>query len=157
MESLTQLMNKGHRAELVLIILMVIYLIMGLKTPDVVANIVDTIVGKVVIILVVGYLFIHANPILAVLAALVAFDLMRRASQATGLDALKKYMPSEEKKTSQFTAFNQFPYTLEQEVVAKMAPIVRTGSPLSHASYKPMLNNIYDASPLIETNVNVSN
>jgi hypothetical protein len=136
---------------------MVIYLIMGLKTPDVVANIVDTIVGKVVIILVVGYLFIHANPILAVLAALVAFDLMRRASQATGLDALKKYMPSEEKKTSQFTAFNQFPYTLEQEVVAKMAPIVRTGSPLSHASYKPMLNNIYDASPLIETNVNVSN
>jgi len=157
MESLTQLINKGHRAELILVILMVIYLIMGLKTPDVVANIVDTIVGKVVIILVVGYLFIHANPILAVLAALVAFDLMRRASQATGLDALKKYMPSEEKKTSQFTAFNQFPYTLEQEVVAKMAPIVRTGSPLSHASYKPMLNNIYDASPLIETNVNVSN
>jgi hypothetical protein len=157
MESLTQLMNKGHRAELILVILMVIYLIMGLKTPDVVANIVDTIVGKVVIILVVGYLFIHANPILAVLAALVAFDLMRRASQATGIDALKKYMPSEEKKTSQFTAFNQFPYTLEQEVVAKMAPIVRTGSPLSHASYKPMLNNIYDASPLIETNVNVSN
>ena len=49
---------------------------------------------------------------------------------------------------SQFTAFNQFPYTLEQEVVAKMAPIVRSGSSLSSASYKPLLDNLHDASPL---------
>ena len=157
MESLTQLMNKGHRAQLVLVILMVIYLIMGLKTPDLIANVVDTILGKVVIVLVVIYLFMHCNPILAVLAALVAFDLMRRASQATGIDALQKFMPSEDKKMSQFTAFNQFPYTLEQEVVAKMAPLVRSGSPLSGASYKPMLNNLYDASPLAETPLTGSN
>lgn len=157
MESLTQLMNRGHRAQLVLVVLMVIYLIMGFKTPNVIANIVDTILGKVVITLVVIYLFMHCNPILAVLAALVAFDLMRRASQATGLDALQKYMPSEDKKMSQFTAFNQFPYTLEQEVVAKMAPLVRSGSPLSSASYKPMLNNLYDASPLAETPLTGSN
>jgi len=142
---------------MVLVILMVIYLIMGFKTPDLVANIVDTIVGKVVIALVVIFLFMHANPILAVLFALVAFDLMRRASQATGIDALQRFMPSEDKKMSQFTAFNQFPYTLEQEVVAKMAPLVRTGSPLTHASYKPMLNNVYDASPLAETALTGSN
>jgi len=49
---------------------------------------------------------------------------------------------------SQFTAFNQFPYTLEQEVVAKMAPIVRSGSSLTSASYKPLLDKLYDASPL---------
>ncbi len=90
----------------------------------------------------------HANPILAVLALFVAFDLMRRSSAATGFDALKKYAPSEEKKISQFTAFNQFPYTLEQEVVAKMAPIMNSGSSLTQASYKPLLDNLYDASPI---------
>ena len=88
------------------------------------------------------------NPILAVLSLFVAFDLIRRSSSATGIDALKKYAPSEEKKMSQFTAYNQFPYTLEQEVVAKMAPIMKSGSSLTQASYKPLLENVHDASKL---------
>jgi hypothetical protein len=138
--------------EFILIILMIIYLVLGFRTPDIIANLIDNIIGKVVVILVVIYLFMHANPILAVVAALVAFDLMRRSSETTGLGALQAYAPSEQKKMSQFTAFNQFPYTLEQEVVAKMAPIVRSGSSLSSASYKPLLDNLHDASPLNGSN-----
>ena len=148
MDSFTELFKKQHTGEFVLIILMIIYLIMGLKTPEIIATMVDNVIGKVVIILIVIYLFIHSNPILAILAALVAFDLMRRSNEATGLGALSAYAPSEKKKMSQFSAFNQFPYTLEQEVVAKMAPIVRSGSSLSPPSYKPLLDNLYDASPL---------
>ena len=93
-------------------------------------------------------MFIKANPILAVLALFVGFDLIRRSSYVTGIDALQKYMPTEEKKASQFTAYNQFPYTLEQEVVKKMAPIVQSGSSLSQASYKPLLDDTHDASTL---------
>ena len=152
MDSFTELLKKEHMGEFILVILMIIYLVMGFKTPDMVANLVDNIIGKVVIILVVVYLFMHANPILAVVATLVAFDLMRRSSEITGLGALQAYAPSEQKKMSQFTAFNQFPYTLEQEVVAKMAPIVRSGSSLTSASYKPLLNNLYDAAPLNSSN-----
>ena len=148
MESLTDLFKKQHMGELVLVILFIVYLILGLKTPEPIANIIDTLVGKIVIIIIVIYLFMNAHPILAVLALFVAFDLIRRSSAATGIDALKKYAPSEEKKASQFTAFNQFPYTLEQEVVAKMAPIVNSGSSLTQASYKPLLDNLYDASPI---------
>jgi hypothetical protein len=152
MDSFTELFKKQHTGEFILIIIMIIYLILGFKTPEIIANMVDNIVGKVVIVLIVIYLFIHANPILAVLAALVAFDLMRRSDDTTGLGALSAYAPSEKKKMSQFTAFNQFPYTLEQEVVAKMAPIVRSGSSLSPPSYKPLLDNLYDASPLTGSN-----
>jgi hypothetical protein len=152
MERFSQLFKKQHMGELVLVILFIVYLILGLKTPEPIANIIDTLVGKIVIILIVIYLFMHANPILAVLAIFVAFDLIRRSSAATGIDALKKYAPSEEKKTSQFTAFNQFPYTLEQEVIKKMAPIVKPGSSISKASYKPLLDNLYDASPLDKSN-----
>ena len=146
MDSFTELLKKEHMGEFILIILMIIYLVMGFRTPELVANMIDNIVGKVVIILVIIYLFMHANPILAVVAALVAFDLMRKSTATTGLGALQAYAPSEEKKISQFSAFNQFPYTLEQEVVAKMAPIVRSGSSLSAASYKPLLDNLHDAS-----------
>ena len=70
----------------------------------------------------------------------------------TGLDALQKYAPTEEKKASQFSAFNQFPYTLEQEVVAKMAPVMQSGSSITQASFKPILDDSHDASP-----INVSN
>ena len=152
MESFSSLLKKEHMGELVLVVLFIIYLIMGLKTPEPVAGIVDTLVGKIVIFIMIIYLFMHANPILAVLALLVGFDLIRRSSMATGIDALRRFAPSEEKKSSQFTAFNQFPYTLEQEVVAKMAPIMKSGSSLSQASYKPLLDNLYDASPLNGSN-----
>ena len=60
-------------------------------------------------------------------------------------------MPSEEKKESQFTAYNQFPYTLEQEIVKKMAPIHRMGGTTlfeSKPSYKPLLEDLHDASPI---------
>jgi hypothetical protein len=152
MESFSSLFKKQHIGELVLAVLFIIYLILGLKTPEPIANLVDSLVGKIVIFIIVIYLFNYANPILAVLSLFVAFDLIRRSSAATGIDALQKYGPSEEKKFSQFTAFNQFPYTLEQEVVAKMAPIAKSGSSILQASYKPLLDNLHDASPLNGSN-----
>ena len=148
MDSFSSLFKKEHMGELTLAILFIIYLIMGYKTPEPVATAIDSIVGKIVIILIVIYMFMNTNPILAILALFVAFDLIRRSSVTTGIDALKRYAPTEEKKLSQFTAFNQFPYTLEQEVVKKMAPIVQSGSSMSKPSYKPLLENLYDASPL---------
>jgi len=148
MESYSSLFKKEHMGELVLIILFIIYLIMGYKTPEPIASMVDSLAGKIVIIIIVLYMFMHTHPILAILALFVAFDLIRRSSMTTGIDALQRYAPSEERKSSQFSAFNQFPYTLEQEVVKKMAPIVQSGSSLSKPSYKPLLENLYDASPI---------
>jgi len=152
MDIFSSLLKKENMGELVLVIVFIIYIIIGFKTPAPIANLVDTLVGKIVIFIIVVYLFMNCNPILAVLALFVAFDLMRRSSLSTGLGALQKYAPTEEKKMSQFTAFNQFPYTLEQEIVKKMAPIVRSGSSLTPPSYKPILENLYDASPINDSN-----
>jgi len=152
MESFSSLFNKIHRGELILIILFIIYLILGFNTPEPLASLVDSLVGKVVIFIIVIYLFMHTNPILAVLGLFVAFDLIRRSSLSTGIAALQKYAPSEVKKSSQFTAFNQFPYTLEQEVVAKMAPISNSGYSINKASYKPLLDNTHEALPINGSN-----
>lgn len=148
MESYSSLLKKEHMGELILIILFIIYLIMGYKTPEPIASMIDSLAGKIVIVIIVIYMFMHTHPILAILALFVAFDLIRRSSMTTGIDALKRYAPSEVRKSSQFSAFNQFPYTLEQEVVKKMAPIIQSGSSLSKPSYKPLLENLYDASPI---------
>ena len=72
MENLTQ-------KEIILAVLLIVYLVVGFKTPEPIANLVDTIVGKVVIMLMVVYLFVNHNPILAVLALYVGFDLIRRS------------------------------------------------------------------------------
>jgi hypothetical protein len=148
MDNFKNLFQKDNLGELSLTILFIIYLIMGYKLPHEVSNRISTPIGKIAVILIALSLFIYCNPILGIIALFVAFDLIRRSDVYTGIDALKKYAPTEEKKSSQFTAFNQFPYTLEQEVVNRMAPIVRTESTLFAASYKPMLENLHDATPL---------
>jgi len=152
MNSFSSLLKKEHRGELILTIIFIIYLILGYRTPQPVAFLVDNIIGKVVIFIIVIYMFLYMNPILAVMALFVAFDLMRRSTMTVSNDLIQSYIPSEENKMNQFTAFNQFPYTLEQEVVKKMAPIVQSGSVLKKASYKPMLEDLYGASPVNSSN-----
>jgi len=146
MESLLSLFKKDNIHELVLIILFIIYIVTGYKTPEPVAIVVDSLAGKVIILVTVIYLFMNANPLLAVLSIFVAFDLIRRSSVATGIDALEKYTPSQIRKNSQFSAMNQFPYTLEQEIVAKMAPAVREGGSVTKQKYKSMSEPIHNAS-----------
>ena len=148
MDGISGLFKNEKKGQHVLLILFIVYLILGFKTPEPIANVVDTIGGKIVLFIMVVFLFTHTNPILGILGLIVAYDLMRRSSAVTGIDALKKYGPSEEKKQSQFTAFNQFPYTLEQEVVAKMAPLIKHGTSVNDASYKPTIDNLYDATPI---------
>jgi hypothetical protein len=148
MNSFSSLFQKEHMGELLLAILFIIYLIMGYKTPQPVANVVDTIVGKIAVFAVVIYMFSNSNPILAILTLMVAFDLVRRSYIATGNYGINNYMPSEGIKTNQFTAMNQFPYTLEQEMVKRMAPIIPTGTSMKKASYKPLLDNLYDAAKI---------
>ena len=147
------LFKKENLGELILTILFIIYLIMGYQTPEPVASIIDSLVGKIVVLVVVIYLFLFHHPILAVLGLFVAFDLIRRSSASKNngtmsVEESKKNAPCENNKSSQFTAFNQFPYTLEQEVIKKMAPIIKPGTSMTKSTYKPLLENLHDASPV---------
>jgi hypothetical protein len=131
----------------VLAILFIVYLISGYKTPDSVANVIDTIYGKIVVVVVALILFSYANPILGVLGFIVAFDLIRKSSMSTGTYALDHYVPTEVKKESNLNAMNQFPYTLEQEVVKKMAPM-KVPTDATPSSFSPVLDDTYDAAPI---------
>ena len=117
---------------------------MGYKTPDSVANMIDSTVGKIVVALFALLLFAYSNPILGVLGIFVAYQLVRGASIKTGMAALEEYYPTEEKKWSPFTPAHQFPYTVEQEMVKKMAP-QKFNTNYVKATYKPTLDETYDA------------
>lgn len=66
--------------------------------------------------------------------------------------AMKHYLPSETNKTMDFDKFNELPSTLEEDMVAKMAPISKNDYSLSlfssDSSYKPVMNPLHDASPI---------
>ena len=121
MENIDKLLEKRNFSQLFLVILFIIYLVLGFKMPDQMANIIDSPLGKIVVALMALLLFGYSNPILGVLGIMVAFHLIKSSSDKTGMSALEQYYPTEEKKWSPFTPTHQFPYTLEQEVVKQMA------------------------------------
>ena len=146
MNKLTELFE--FKKEDILSLFFIVFLIMKFHIPEPLADMVDTIPGKFAVVAIAIMLFAYTNPVLGVLGLFVAFDLIMRSKATTGIDALKQYAPSQEKMDSQFNAMNQFPYTLEQEVVKKMAPIPYTNSLMHPVSFTPLLNNLHDASPI---------
>jgi len=147
MNYFSELTEKKNMPQLVLSILFVIYLVLGLKMPSSLANIIDSTFGKIVVSLVALMLFAYSNPVLGVLGLLVAYHLIRSSSVKTGMAALEEYYPTEEKKWTPFTPIHQFPYTLEQEVVKNMTT-QKFNSSYVKAPYRPALDDTHDAQML---------
>ena len=137
-------MTKKYTGEVILGILFIIYLIMRYPTPQPLATMIDNPIGKIVVILIALSMFFCSSPILALIAVLVAIQLIHGSEITTGTFAINNYLPSDFKKGGQFTAFNQFPYTLEQEMVNRMAP-QKDPIILNMPSFSPMLESNYDA------------
>jgi hypothetical protein len=147
MRVLKELTKKSKRHEAILVVLFVIYIISNFSTPTTIAPYIDNIYGHIVVIILAIYLFVHNNAIVGVLSILAAYELIRRSSNTTGSYGLKQFLPSEQKKNQQYSAFNKFPLTLEEEVVRNMVPLVG-GSPMTNPKYKPILEPDYGASKL---------
>jgi hypothetical protein len=147
MDYFSSLFDKKKMPQLGLSVLFVIYLVMGYKMPEGVANAVDSTIGKIVVVLVALMLFAYSNPVLGVLALLVAYRLISSSAVRTGMAGLEAYYPTEAKKWSPFTPTNQFPYTLEQEVVKNMTT-QKFNTDYVKAPYRPTLDDTHDASPL---------
>ena len=147
--TIEHLFNQKNISQTILGIIFSIYLIMGYKLPSSVATIVDTVYGKVIIVIIALILFAKFNPVLGILGFFVAYNLLTQSSNITGSNALQQYLPTEKKKYTAMTKYNQFPYTLEQEVVKKMAPINKYDSTGSHIySFKPVLDDQHDAADI---------
>jgi len=147
MDYFSTLFDKKNMPQLVLAVLFALYLIMGYQIPESVAILIDSTLGKIVVVVVALMLFAYSNPVLGVLALLVAYQLIKGASVKTGMAGLEEYYPTEAKKWSPFTSAHQFPYTLEQEVVKNMTT-QNFNTEYVKAPFRPTLDDTHDASPL---------
>jgi hypothetical protein len=147
MDYFSTLFDKKNMPQLVLSVLFVIYLVMGYKMPEGVATMIDSTAGKIIVVLIALMLFAYSNPILGVLALLVAYQMIKGASVKTGMAGLEQYYPTQQKKWSPFTPAHQFPYTLEQEVVKNMTTQT-FNTDYVKMPFRPTLDDTHDAAPL---------
>ena len=144
MKPYTDITKKENFSQLLLLIVLVIYIVFNIQTPSSIAPYIDNIYSNVIIILLAFFTLMHVNPILGIIALFAAYELIRRSADATGTTTIKKYLPSQSKTNQHLNAFNQFPVTLEEQMVKKMAPLVQSSGP-SQLDYKPMDDNAHQA------------
>ena len=114
--------------------------------PISVARAIDNPVGQIVVFAAAIYLFTKSR-VLGAVALVAAYELVRRAQKKTGRKAALKFLPSEDKKYRELTVMNQFPASLEEEVVSNMVAFVEDSS-LGQASFKPHLAELHQATHL---------
>jgi hypothetical protein len=136
--SIMRSLKKVKNLEFILGCVFIVYLVLGLDMPEPIANYIDTIFGKIALFVAVTFMFLNVSPALACLALLVAFDIVRRASNTTGFDALLRFSPSSKKRDSHMESYNKVPYTLEQEIISKI-PINSSGGNMFPPKYKSVV------------------
>jgi len=136
-------------SQLVLGIFFILYILLQINTPAFVASYVDTMYGKIVIVILAALVFMKTNPVIGILGLIVAYQIIKTATITTGTYAMQHYLPSEEIKMADMEKFNQDRGSLEEEMVDKMAPLVIHNGD-SNLNYKPILDDHHDAASLDE-------
>ena len=126
--------KSAHKHELLLTVLIVLYIVLNVPTPDSIASYVDTPLGNIVVVVIALSLFTHSHAVVGVLGLFAAYTLIRRSSSSSAVEA---YVPSEKRKSEELSAYNQFPVTLEEQIVALRAPLADTEVGSATASFHP--------------------
>lgn len=145
MNQLFKLLKKEQN-EYVAIFLMVLFIVFNVTVPEPLAVLIDTLPGRIVVMaLAASLLYVHN--VLGVIAIIFAYILIHRSERKTGTYHMRKFLPSEAKKDRHLSAMNQFPATLEEQMVQDMVPFVKDG-PITSPNYKPVSENLHDAAKL---------
>ena len=147
-------------AELLVLSIFIIYLVLPIPTPNSISPYIESPLGMIVIFCITVALFLYANPILAILYIFVGYTLLRRSAIVSGQTAYIQYTatPAEKEAEIKREIKNETPpnqpsqpqqRTLEEEVVAKMAPIGKSElSVFTPSTFKPVATNVNGASSI---------
>jgi len=139
----------------VLTVLLVLFILLDIRIPTEVANLIDTLFGRILVTGAALSLFFVRNVLLGVLGIVAAYELLRRSEESAATTEVEttyvenpseKYIPSE-RRQADLSALNQFPVTLEETVIHNMIPFV-SGENLPPASFRPTLDSLYDAAKI---------
>lgn len=152
--------KKFSSLELTLLIIFILYLIFPLETPEYLKNIVNSPIGMIVIFIITILLFIHTNPVLAILYLFVAYELLRRSSNTSrqykgsnkqnntysNIPSLNENDLKNREDNSKFIEQSS-DITLEEDIINKMSPIGKS-DPIEYVqtTFKPFAEKINGAS-----------
>lgn len=123
-----------------------IFIIVDITIPLQLANLIDTIVGKTIVILTV-FSLLTFNKFVGVLAIVAGYLLVMRSMDATGNKNLR-YLETERNKFSKMKNFNSYhKTTVEEDIINNMLPRV-ANEDRSTGGFKPVQGNLYDAEKL---------
>jgi len=138
MNQMNQIMRDAYKTcrkhEMLLTVLLILYIVLNVPTPDVLSSYVDTPLGNIVVVLIALSFFTHSHPVVGVLGLFAAYVLIRQSSSSSAIEA---YVPSEKRKSEELSAFNQFPVTLEEQMVALRALLADTQLGSATVSFLP--------------------
>ena len=110
-------------------------------SPGVIGEMVDTMLGKIVVVMVALSLF-GAHPVVGAIGLVAAYQLILRSQ---GQQSMAVYVPSEAKKSRVLTAMNQFPTTIEEQVIANQIPYVFKLTAPGNMPYKGVQDKLHGA------------
>lgn len=139
---------KGHGHYYILSLVLILFIIFPVEIPKELGSLVDSVLGKIVVVVFVLNLFM-ANPVLGAIGAVAGYELVKRSAGHAGAEstAMAKFIPSEKNKTTNLNIYNQFPVTVEEIVIKNKLPYsFNLSNPSDHASYKPIQDDTHEAS-----------
>jgi hypothetical protein len=150
------LFQKKNVPQVILSLLFLIFLVSNYPLPYFISTIVDTIYGKMAVILIFTTLFLYSNPIVGILGILVGFQLIVKSSieQGTFVYNEKEQKKLHEMKTMNRNIKKQQVDSLEHDIIQKMAPTSNDFGVTFERddNIHPIINNLYDASPITSSN-----
>ena len=141
----TDIIKNFSPLKLAVLVVFILYLILPIQTPPMLASVVDSPLGIVALFVMILYLFFYTDPVLAILFIFVSYELLRRSSHVSGKTAIMKYTPSQEKKDAEMVAMNPVKeMTVEEEIIEKMAPIRNQGinGTYVETGFKPVADKV---------------
>jgi hypothetical protein len=136
--------------EISVVIIMVLYVIFKVDTPEFMAKTIDSPIGLLTVLVTIMFLFYYANPVIAILFIFVAYELIRRTSYVSARDAIMKHTPTQRNKDIQMKVMNPpSKKTLEEEMVSRMAPVGKSEiGQILDTKFKPVAPKLEGASKL---------
>ena len=119
-----------------------LFIIFDINIPSDLANLIDTIVGKTIIILIIFSLLTY-NKLIGVLAIIAGYLLVIRSMNVTGKKNIK-YLETEQKKFKKMKSFNvKLKTTVEEDAINNMLPM--TNNVNVESGFKPVQGDLHSA------------
>lgn len=157
MKIANSVIKTEQQHQLFLTVVFIVYILFDIQLPSVLANMVNSLTGNIIVSLLALSLFVYTNQVLGILGFIVAYLMVTRSSNKKGPHLVNKYIPSEKSKqknllkyneATEFSKYNDYPETLEQEMVEKMAPLTNPPVENKESSFKPVLDQDFHAAPI---------